>query len=137
MTEAENTYYRKGVPFFIEVEFTDWTNLVERKLIDMGMEHSEILPGLKVNRVFKQTATEVSATTANVLEDLNKLIEGQRKLFNEFLDKYTTPINAEENKKLSSLEIIKDNQPKLEDRPVGYDTDRIRSYDDVTQFPTL
>lgn len=136
MTDQENTYYKNGVPFFIEVEFSDWTNLVERKLIDLGMTGGEILPGLKVNRVFKQTSTELSSMSTAMMEDLKQLMNKQKEMYSDFISKWEYASNKEEVNKLLNIEnASKPIMAKSEDRPVGINSDRIKSYDDVSQFP--
>jgi len=48
--------------FTIEVQFTEWSDIVDRKLKKMALVHGEILPGLivtKVNNMPKQPNQEI------------------------------------------------------------------------------
>jgi len=126
----ENTYYKEGVPFFIEVEFSNRTDLIERKLIEMSMNHLEILPGLKVNKVFKQTGTELTALTDSMFEDLKDVINKQNELMNNFIKKWEIKTDSQENEKHTKMS-------EASAIASGYDQNRIRSYDDMSQFPNF
>jgi len=126
----ENTYYKEGVPFFIEVEFSNRTDLIERKLIEMSMNHSEILPGLKINKVFKQTGTELTALTDSMFEDLKDVINKQNELMNNFIKKWEIKTDSQENEKHTKMS-------EASAIVSGYDQNRIRSYDDMSQFPNF
>lgn len=126
----ENTYYKEGVPFFIEVEFSNRTDLIERKLIEMSMNHLEILPGLKVNKVFKQTGTELTALTDSMFEDLKDVINKQNELMNNFIKKWEIKTDSQENEKHTKMS-------EASAIVSGYDQNRIRSYDDMSQFPNF
>ena len=127
---SENTYYKEGVPFFIEVEFSDKTDLIERKLIEMGMNHSEILPGLKVNKVFKQNGTELTALYNSMSQDLKDVIDKQNQLMNDFIKKWEIKTDSGENEKHTKMS-------EASAIVSGYDQNRIKSYDDMSQFPNF
>jgi len=40
--------------FTIEVQFTEWSDIVDRKLKKLELTHGEILPGLIVNKINNQ-----------------------------------------------------------------------------------
>lgn len=121
-----NNWYNKHTPFLIEVEFNSLIDDTKSKLIDIIQNNKEILPGLKVNKLFGQI---VNLDTLDSYK-LNKDIESiYNKKLNEFKNKYNT-------KKINSSSKI--DQENFKERHNAFEGKLIEMNDaDDESFPIM
>lgn len=73
----------KSKTFYIEVEFSQWSSIVEEKLKALEEQHADILPGLKVKKIEKPDVNHLPAGIASIWQIQNAISELQH-----IVDKY-------------------------------------------------
>lgn len=73
----------KNKPFYIEVEFSQWSSIVEEKLKALEEQHADILPGLKVKKIEKSDTSHLPSGIASIWQIENAISELQH-----IVDKY-------------------------------------------------
>lgn len=145
----DNEWHHAKVPFFLEVEYYDEYNPeTESKIMKSLLRDEDILPGLRVNKMFANCIDKDILVADEIQNDLNHL----RKEFEKFTKKYQTfsrdrtmdncinklgmePEEFSVKEKAHAFEIkeITSNDKKPQ---IDSNTGRYKAYDDPTNFPT-
>lgn len=113
---SDTNWYSAGKPFYIEVEFERLEPDTQVKLLKSASEGSEILPGLKVNRLFNQITDKDTIYGKDMLRDLEEALQGIKK----FSEKYSMKLNEHTVEKLLEHDI------KLTDKQRSVYEDQVR-----------
>jgi len=145
----DNEWHQAKVPFFLEVEYYDEFNPdTENKIMKSLLRNEDILPGLRVNKMFANCVDKDILIADELQNDLRHLQEE----FEKFAKKYQTfskdrtidncmnklgmePEDFSDYEKEHAAQIkeaTKDNKKPIIDSNTG----RYKSYDDPTNFPT-
>ena len=143
-----NQFHHSKVPFFLEVEFYDKVNSeAEDALLRSLFRNEDILPGLRVNKMFANCVDKDVLIASELQNDLKHLQEE----FEKFKNKYANfaddkskdncmnklgmePEDFSDMEKYHATQIkeaTKDNRTPI----IDSDTGRYKSYDDPTNFP--
>lgn len=146
----DNAWHQAKVPFFLEVEFHDeYNSETESRIMRSILFNDDILPGLRVNKMFANCVDKDILVADEIQNDLNHLKEE----FEKFVNKYQTfskdrtidncmnklgmePEDFSDLEKVHAAEIkeiTKDNKKPIIDSNTG----RYKSYDDISNMPTL
>ena len=143
-----NQFHHSKVPFFLEVEFYDKVNSeAEDALLRSLFRNEDILPGLRVNKMFANCVDKDVLIADELQNDLKHLQEEFEKFKNKYInfaddrskDICMNKLGMEPND-FSDLEkhhaeqikeATKDNKTPL----IDSDTGRYKAYDDPTNFP--
>ena len=145
----DNGWHHAKVPFFLEVEYYDEHNSeAENKIMKSLLRGEDILPGLRVNKMFANCVDKDILVADEIQNDLNHL----REEFEKFTQKYQTfsrertmdncmnklgmePEEFSDREKYHAAEIKKitanGQKPQIDS-----ETGRYKAYDDPTNFPT-
>lgn len=85
-----NNWYNTGEPFNLEVEITDdsMRKTVEDIVLRSVMKGTELLPGLKVNKAYKQPLDRRDVLSSEMKNDFTFLMESFQEAFDEFFKKW-------------------------------------------------
>ena len=145
---GNNQFHHSKVPFFLEVEYYDEYNPdTESKIMKSLLRNEDILPGLRVNKMFANCVDKDVLIADEIKKDLQYLQEE----FGKFKNKYINFANdrskdicmnklgmepndfsdMEKHHAAYIKEVTKDNkQPQIDSI-----TGRYKAYDDPTNFP--
>jgi len=145
----DNQWHQAKIPFFLEVEYYDEFNPdTESKIMKSLLRNEDILPGLRVNKMFANCVDKDILVADEIQNDLNHL----REEFEKFTKKYQTfsrdrtmdncinklgmePKDFSDKEKYHAAEIkeitANNKKPRI-DRETG----RYKAYDDPSNFPT-
>ena len=144
----DNEWHHAKVPFFLEVEYYDEYNPeAESKIMKSLLRGEDILPGLRVNKMFANCVDKNVLIASEIKNDLQHLQEEFEKFKNKYInfaddrskDICMNKLGMEPND-FSDLEkhhaeqikeATKDNKTPL----IDSDTGRYKAYDDPTNFP--
>ena len=144
----DNEWHHAKVPFFLEVEYYDEYNPeAESKIMKSLLRGEDILPGLRVNKMFANCVDKNVLIAGEIKNDLQHLQEEFEKFKNKYInfaddrskDICMNKLGMEPND-FSDLEkhhaeqikeATKDNKTPL----IDSDTGRYKAYDDPTNFP--
>lgn len=143
-----NQFHHSKVPFFLEVEFYDKVNSeAEDALLKSLLRNEDILPGLRVNKMFANCVDKDVLIADELQNDLKHLQEEFEKFKNKyanFTDDRTKdicmnklgmePEDFSDYEKCHAAEIKKvteNNKTPIIDSNTG----RYKSYDDPSNFP--
>ena len=146
----DNGWHHAKVPFFLEVEYYDEYNPeTESKIMKSLLMGEDILPGLRVNKMFANCVDKDILVADEIQNDLNHLIEE----FEKFTQKYQTFSRERtmdncmnklgmEPKDFSDLEKrhaeeIKEITANGQKPQIDNNTGRYKAYDDISNMPTL
>lgn len=143
-----NQWHHPKVPFFLEVEYYDeYNSETESKIMKSLLRNEDILPGLRVNKMFANCVDKDVLIAGELQRDLKHLQEE----FEKFKNKYANfaedrskdncmnkldmePEDFSDLEKYHAAQIkeaTKDNRQPI----IDSDTGRYKSYDDPTNFP--
>ena len=143
-----NQWHQPKVPFFLEVEYYDEYNSdTESKIMKSLLRNEDILPGLRVNKMFANCVDKDVLIADELQNDLKHLQEE----FEKFKNKYANfaddrskdncmnklgmePEDFSDYEKYHAAqikEVTKDNKKPIIDSNTG----RYKSYDDPSNFP--
>ena len=143
-----NQFHHSKIPFFLEVEYYDEYNSdTESKIMKSLLRNEDILPGLRVNKMFANCVDKDVLIASELQNDLKHLQEE----FEKFKNKYANfaddkskdncmnklgmePEDFSDMEKYHAAQIkeaTKDNRTPI----IDSDTGRYKSYDDPTNFP--
>ena len=145
----DNEWHHAKVPFFLEVEYyKDYNSDTENKIMKSLLFNEDILPGLRVNKMFANCVDKDILVADEIQNDLNHL----REEFEKFTKKYQAfsrdrtmdncmnklgmePEEFSDLEKVHATEIkeITSNGKKPQ---IDNETGRYKAYDDPTNFPT-
>lgn len=96
-----NNLYSIGEPFNLEVEITDdsMCKTVEDMILRSITKGTELLPGLKINKSYKQTPDKKDALSSKMKDEFNKLMKLTQESFNNFFNKWNNTEQSEVNDK--------------------------------------
>lgn len=143
-----NQWHQAKVPFFLEVEYYDEYNPdTESKIMKSLLINEDILPGLRVNKMFANCVDKDVLIADEIKNDLKHLQEEFEKFKNKyinFVDDRSKDIcmnklgmkpndfsDMEKHHAAYIKEVTKDNKTPL----IDSDTGRYKAYDDPTNFP--
>jgi len=143
-----NQWHQAKVPFFLEVEYYDEYNPdTESKIMKSLLRNEDILPGLRVNKMFANCIDKDVLIADELQNDLKHLQEEFEKFKNKyanFADDRTKdncmnklgmePKDFSDMEKYHAAEIKKateNNKTPIIDSNIG----RYKSYDDPSNFP--
>lgn len=120
-----NDWNQAKVPFFLEVEYYDEFNPdTESKIMKSLFRNEDLLPGLRVNKMFADFVDKDVLIANELTNDLKHLQEE----FEKFKNKY---INfADDRSKDNCI-----NKLGMQQK-INSETDRYKAYDDPTNIPT-
>ena len=145
----DNGWHHVKVPFFLEVEYYDEYNPeTESKIMKSLLRDEDILPGLRVNKMFANCIDKDILVADEIQNDLNHL----REEFEKFTKKYQTfsrdrtmdncinklgmePEEFSVKEKAHATE-IKEITSNCKKPQIDSNTGRYKAYDDPTNFPT-
>ena len=145
----DNGWHHAKVPFFLEVEYYDEYNPeAESKIMKSLLRGEDILPGLRVNKMFANCVDKDILVADEIQNDLNHL----REEFEKFTKKYQTfsrdrtmdncmnklgmePEEFSDLEKAHAAE-IKEITANGKKPQIDSNTGRYKAYDDPTNFPT-
>ena len=145
----DNGWHHAKVPFFLEVEYYDEYNPeTESKIMKSLLRDEDILPGLRVNKMFANCIDKDILVADEIQNDLNHLKEE----FEKFTKKYQTfsrdrtmdncinklgmePEEFSVKEKAHATE-IKEITSNGKNPQIDSNTGRYKAYDDPTNFPT-
>ena len=145
----DNEWHHAKVPFFLEVEYYDEYNPeTESKIMKSLLRDEDILPGLRVNKMFANCIDKDILVADEIQNDLNHL----REEFEKFTKKYQTfsrdrtmdncinklgmepeEFSVKEKAHATEIKEITSNDKKPQ---IDSNTGRYKAYDDPTNFPT-
>ena len=145
----DNEWHHAKVPFFLEVEYYDEYNPeTESKIMKSLLRDEDILPGLRVNKMFANCIDKDILVADEIQNDLNHL----REEFEKFTKKYQTfsrdrtmdncinklgmepeEFSVKEKAHATEIKEITANGKKPQ---IDSNTGRYKAYDDPTNFPT-
>ena len=127
-----NQYQQSKVPFFLEVEYyNDYNTETENKIMRSLLLGDEILPGLRVNKMFANCVDKNDLIADEITNDLNHLQEEFEKFKNKYINFSNNRSNIKSEMINNNKEISKDNtKPKSNNIK-----DRYQAYDDIDNFP--
>lgn len=137
------------IPFFLEVEYYDEFNPdTESKIMKSLLRNEDILPGLRVNKMFANCVDKDVLIADEIKNDLQHLQEEFEKFKNKYtnfaddrskdicinkLDMDPNDFSTSEIEHASYIkEVTKNNNQPIIDSNTG----RYKSYNDPTNFPT-
>lgn len=143
-----NQWHQPKVPFFLEVEYYDeYNSETESKIMKSLLRNEDILPGLRVNKMFANCVDKDVLIADELQNDLKHLQEEFEKFKNKyanFTDDRTKdicmnklgmkPEDFSDYEKVYAKEIKKiteNNKTPIIDSNTG----RYKSYDDPSNFP--
>jgi len=146
----ENGWHQVKVPFFLEVEFHDeYNSETESKIMRSILFNDDILPGLRVNKMFANCVDKDILVADEIQNDLNHLKEEFEKIVNKYqtfsrdrtIDNCMNKLDMkpedfsdlEKDHATEIKELTKDNKKPIIDSNTG----RYKSYDDISNMPTL
>lgn len=144
----KNQLHQAKIPFFLEVEYYDELNPdTESKIMKSLLRGEDILPGLRVNKMFANCVDKNILIADEIKNDLRHLQEEFEKFKNKYInfaDDRTKDIcmnklgmepndfsDREIERAVYIKEATKDNKTPL----IDSDTGRYKAYDDPTNFP--
>lgn len=74
-------YYKENLPFLVELKFTNWTKEIEDKIMNTFMHDEDLLPGLKIHKLYKASMHSDSLYLDKISENLDNikgLVDGYR-----------------------------------------------------------
>ena len=127
-----NQYQQSKVPFFLEVEYyNDYNTETENKIMRSIMFGDEILPGLRINKMFANCVDKNDLIADEIANDLKHLQEEFEKFKNKYISFSDNKSNIKSEMINNNKEISKDNtKPKSNNIK-----DRYQAYDDIDNFP--
>ena len=145
----DNGWHHAKVPFFLEVEYYDEYNPdTESKIMKSLLRDEDLLPGLRVNKMFANCIDKDILVADEIQNDLNHL----REEFEKFTKKYQTfsrdrtmdncinklgmkpeEFSVKEKAHATEIKEITSNGKKPQ---IDSNTGRYKAYDDPTNFPT-
>ena len=146
----DNAWHQAKVPFFLEVEFHDeYNSETESKIMRSILFNDDILPGLRINQMFANCVDKDILVADEIQKDLNHLKEEFEKIVNKYqtfstdrtIDNCMNKLNMEpedfsdfeKDHAAEIKELTKDNKKPIIDSTTG----RYKSYDDISNMPTL
>lgn len=92
-----NNWYNTGEPFNLEVEITDdhMRKAVEDIILRSTMKGTDLIPGLRINKAYKQSLDKQDVLSAEMSKDFNFLMETFKEAFDEFFKKWNKDDNNE------------------------------------------
>ena len=86
----KNNLYSTGEPFNLEVEITDdsMRKTVEDMILRSITKGTELLPGLKINKSYKQTTDKKGVLSSKMKDEFNELMKLTQESFNNFFNKW-------------------------------------------------
>ena len=145
----DNGWHHAKVPFFLEVEYyNEYNPEAESKIMKSLLRGEDILPGLRVNKMFANCVDKDILVADEIQNDLNHL----REEFEKFTKKYRTfsidrtmdncmnklgmePEEFSDLEKSHATE-IKEITANGKKPQIDSNTGRYKAYDDPTNFPT-
>lgn len=93
-----NNWYNAGEPFNLEVEITDdsMRKTVEDMILRSITKGTELLPGLKINKSYKQ-APDKKDVSSKMKDEFNELMKLTQESFNKFFNKWNNTEQSELN----------------------------------------
>ena len=145
----DNGWHHAKVPFFLEVEYYDEYNPEAESIIMKSLLRGEdMLPGLRVNKMFANCVDKDILVADEIQNDLNHL----REEFEKFAKKYQTfsrdrtmdncmnklGMEPEEFSDLEKTHVteIKEITSNSKKPQIDSNTGRYIAYDDLSNFPT-
>ena len=146
--DKDNGWHYAKVPFFLEVEYyDDYNSETESKIMKSLLFNQDLLPGLRVNKMFANCVDKDVLIASEIKNDLQHLQEEFEKFKNKyinFVDDRSKDIcmnklgmepndfsDMEKHHAAYIKEVTKDNKTPLIDSNTG----RYKAYDDPTNFP--
>ena len=85
-----NNWYNTGEPFNLEVEITDdsMRKTVEDMVLRSVVKGTELLPGLRVNKAYKQSLDRQDVLSAAMKDEFEELMKKIQEAFKSFFDKW-------------------------------------------------
>lgn len=85
-----NNWYNTGEPFNLEVEITDdsMRKTVEDMVLRSVMKGTELLPGLRVNKAYKQSLDRQDVLSSAMKDEFEELMRLTQEAFKIFFDKW-------------------------------------------------
>lgn len=143
-----NHWHKVNVPFFLEVEFhTEFNSETESKIIESLAIGKDILPGLRVNKMFSNCVDKnvlIADEIQNDLCHLQEEFEKFKKKYSNFADDRTKDICMNKlgmepkdfsDEERGHTEYIKETTKNNEIPRIDSNTGRYMSYDDPSNFP--
>ena len=148
--EDNNQWHQPKVPFFLEVEYHDeYNSETESRIMRSILFNDDILPGLRVNQMFANCVDKDVLIASEIQRDLKHLQEEFEKFKNKYInfaDDRAKDIcmnklgmepeefsDLEKDHAAEIKELTKDNKKPIIDSNTG----RYKSYDDISNMPTL
>lgn len=99
----KNNLYSTGEPFNLEVEITDDSirKTVEDMILRSITKGTELLPGLKINKSYKQTSDKKDVLSSKMKDEFNELMKLTQESFNNFFNKWNNIEDSELNDKIN------------------------------------
>lgn len=99
----KNNLYSTGEPFNLEVEITDdsMRKTVEDMILRSITKGTELLPGLKINKSYKQTSDKKDVLSSKMKDEFNELMKLTQESFNNFFNKWNNIEDSELNDKIN------------------------------------
>ena len=145
----DNKWHHSKVPFFLEVEYYDEYNPeTESILMKSLLEGDEILPGLRVNKMFANFVDKDILVADEIHKDLHHLKEEFEKFsikYANFMDDKSKDncmnklgMNPKDfsDKEKKHAEEIKQVTSNGQTPKINSETGRYIAYDDLSNFPT-
>lgn len=85
-----NNWYNTGEPFNLEVEITDdsMRKTVEDIVLRSVVKGTELLPGLRVNKAYKQSLDRQDVLSSEMKDEFEELMRSTQEAFKKFFDKW-------------------------------------------------
>lgn len=94
---TRTNWYNTGEPFNLEVEIIDdsMRKTIEDIVLRSVIKGTELLPGLRVNKAYKQSLDRQDVLAATMKDEFEQLMKNTQNAFNEFFNKWDKDKNPE------------------------------------------